>query len=148
MKLASATRWGDTSDQPAVLRWVVKGEVVLAVGVLTILLAVGSMLVHEPARVRSLTLVNGSEFALDVRVSSREGDGWLPLGRIFREDDRTVRDVLDQGDVWTFAVSGQGIDGGQVTVRRAELEAAGWTFTIPPEVAEQLRSAGAPATPD
>ncbi len=60
---------------------------------------------------------------------------------------RQFQDVLDQGDTWVFAFRSQGHDGGEITLSRAELAAAGWNSPSPTRVIEQFRQHGAPPSP-
>ncbi|MDQ4089069.1 MAG: hypothetical protein M3163_02010, partial [Actinomycetota bacterium] len=58
-----------------------------------------------------------------------------------------VHEVTDQGDVWVFRFDSQGATGGELRLTRAQLEASGWTVSIPAEVGRRLADAGAPPTP-
>ena len=59
----------------------------------------------------------------------------------------TMSDVIDQGDVWVFRLSGQARSAAEVRVTHAQLEADGWVFTVPATVSDELRAQGAEFPP-
>jgi hypothetical protein len=58
----------------------------------------------------------------------------------------TTRDIVDQGDVWYFRFRASGVDGGELRVRRADLEHDGWRIVVPDRVVEVLGRERAGAT--
>lgn len=97
---------------------------------------------RSEAPVARVTIDNPTVYSVNVEVSSRGDGDWLDLGAIGREGTKTVEQVTDQGNRWTFRFSYAGVDGGQVTVARADLAAAGWRLTIPETVGQRLHDAG------
>jgi hypothetical protein len=100
-------------------------------------------LLDEPNHVSRLTIANPSEYALDVAVTSGGRHGWLALSGLPVGTTSDFHDVLDQGDTWIFSFRAQGRDGGEVSISRADLQAAGWNITVPGQVLDRLRAAGA-----
>lgn len=54
-----------------------------------------------------------------------------------------MEELTDQGPQWVFGFSSGGIPAGELVTSRAQLVADGWVVTVPTEVAERLRRAGA-----
>jgi hypothetical protein len=116
----------------------------LPVGVLAIV--IGSHLMSGPRFVHSVTLVNPTDYTVDVTVSSRDTSGAMPLTSVSKHGSVQVSDVIDMGSVWVFHFRDQGLDGGDFAVSRNALRADGWTVDVPATVALRLAQAG--ATPD
>jgi hypothetical protein len=71
----------------------------------------------------------------------------MAVGSVRRESTLTFRDIVDQGDSWTFQLSAQGKDGGKLQLSKADLEKAGWQVEIPQSVSDKLLSQGAEFPP-
>ena len=97
-------------------------------------LIVVTRLVPDPAIVERVTISNDTEFDLDIDAAASDHDGWTPVGIAFAGSDRTFEQVIDHGDEWVFRFRGQGRDGGEVPVTRAELEANDWVLEVPESV--------------
>ena len=78
------------------------------------------------------------------RRSRRRLDGF---GHRRAGNSTDVRDVIDQGDVWTFRFTSQGYDAGQVQITKADLKRSDWRVVIPAAVGERLAGQGATPTP-
>src|SRR5690349_16861647 len=114
--------------RPATWRWPVVVGSVAAV----ILLSWGlSRLLHGSTFVRQLTFSNPTPYALDVEIGSAGHDSWLALGGIPPQATAAFQEVIDQGRVWKFRFSSQGVAGGQITRPRSELAGAQFTVVIP-----------------
>jgi hypothetical protein len=100
-----------------------------------------------PSRVDRVTLVNHTQYAVVVDVNGGHDDGWMGLGTAERETATDVRDVIDQGDVWTFRFTSQGYDAGEVRITKADLKRSDWKVVIPAAVGERLAGQGATPTP-
>jgi hypothetical protein len=100
-----------------------------------------------PSNVDRVTLENHTQYAVVVDVSGRSADGWMGLGTAERETATDVRDVIDQGDVWTFRFTSQGYDAGEVQITKADLKRSGWKVAIPAAVGERLARQGVTPTP-
>lgn len=153
MKLASSPHRGDTSGASSPLRWLPRWEWLLAIVIVLLPITVAGAVIPTPRHVREITLVNESEYSMTVQVGGEggeggEGDGWSGLGLVRREDERSVRDVLDQGGQWTFSLDAQGHHVGELRIERSDLEARDWTVTIPTQIADRLREEGVPPSPD
>ncbi len=118
-----------------------------AVVVLAAVLFAAVRLLEDPARVSNLTIHNPSEFDIEVEITSPSHDGWLRLTGVPVTAATQYSDVLDPGDTWVFSFQAQGRDGGEVSIPKAQLAAAGWQLDVPQQVIDRLRAAGAPASP-
>ncbi|MGQ0617799.1 MAG: hypothetical protein ACT4PW_12550 [Acidimicrobiia bacterium] len=101
---------------------------------------------RDPATV-GLQISNPTAYAITVEVDDGQAQGLLPVAVIDRRASRAFEHVIDQGDTWVFHFSGQGRDGGELRLGRAELEAAGWSIQVPDAVGTRLAELGAPPTP-
>ena len=97
--------------------------------------------------VARITFENPTVYALTIEVSPGDGSGWMTAGFARQNATTEVHEVNDQGDVWVFRFDSQGATGGELRLTRAELDASGWTVSIPAEVGQRLADAGAPPTP-
>jgi hypothetical protein len=103
-------------------------------------------LVEQPRRV-PLTVANDTDYELTIGATSPGDDSWLPILVIDPHQERARAGTIDQGPEWVFRFSGQGRDGGQVTISREQLAADGWRFEVPSEVARRLEAQGATPPP-
>lgn len=101
---------------------------------------------RTPPYVDGITVDNPHPW--DVHVVATDGDraGWVGVGGIARDQERTVTDVVDQGDTWIlrFAYGGQVAE---ARLSRDQLTQDGWHVTVPDELADRLRAAGIPESP-
>jgi len=103
--------------------------------------------VADPAKVHRVTFVNRTTYAIHVEASDERRDGWTGLGIVERQGTTAVRDVADQGREWIFRFESQGVDGGELRLRRDDLARSGWRVVIPESVGERLAREGATPTP-
>src|SRR5262245_9692241 len=124
-----------------VWRWIllVLGVAILAVAV--------PRLVSNPVHRDRVTIVNDSDYALNVEVAGADRSQWLGLGTVAKRSSAAFTEVTDPGRTWVFHFGAQGQDAGEAEIARQDLVAAGWTFRVPPDVAARLQAAGAPPTP-
>ena len=124
-------------------RWGVRRFVwvVPAVFLGILVIAVFTRLLQGPDLVDRVTIENTTMFDVDVDVSGSD-DRLLNLTHVEARETTTVRDVIDQGDVWVFHFSYGGTNAGTLRLEREELERQGWTVAVPPEVAARLEAAG------
>lgn len=125
-------------SRPAVGRIVWYLPVVLAGVAVTFLL---SWLLRGPDFVDRVTIANPTAFDVDVDVAGSDG-GLLDLYYVEAGKTAVVRDVIDQGDTWTFHFSYGGTDAGAVLFDRAVLAQSDWRVEIPGFVADGLADAG------
>jgi hypothetical protein len=114
------------------LEWVAPAILVLAALALII-----SVTRSSPDRA-SVGLVNRSPATVTVAVSGNARDGWLPIATVDPKSREQAEAVIDPGGVWRFRLT---VGPDQVAeIRRTadQLRAAGWTFTIPTDVADNL----------
>ena len=142
------TRARPRADRPArsIGRYVRADAVAIIIAIASVLV-VGLIVLAEPARISHLTVTNSSEYDVAIELTSGESGTWLPFAVVGQRSTREFQDVLDQGDTWVFAFRSQGRDGGEMTLSRADLAAAGWNVTVPEATVEQVRGDGAPPSP-
>jgi hypothetical protein len=125
-----------------------RSDVWLPIAVLAALVAVAVLAPRlEPGPfVGRVTVVNHSEYAVDIDVAGAKTGEWMPLGTAGVRASTSIASVFDQGSTWTFRFSVQGHELGQIVESRAELASAGWQVVVPDRFIAQLRSSGAAAT--
>jgi hypothetical protein len=113
-----------------------------AVGLLVAAVALAALapLLARPDHVDAVQVRNPHEWHATVAVSS-PGVGWVGLGRVTRESDRSFHEVLDQGDRWTFRFTYGDVEA-TTDVTRSDLEAAGWSIDVPGALGEAARAEG------
>jgi len=112
----------------------------LGAAVLVVLLLAPSL--DAGAFVPRLAVENPTSFDLTIEVADGDRNGWSEVGVVRREAEEVVEEVADPGTTWILRFSYAGYEGGEVTVSRSELGAAGWRLVIPAEVDEALKAAG------
>jgi hypothetical protein len=100
-----------------------------------------------PPTVPAITFENPTTYDLSVAAAPEDGDGWVAVSVVANSSSKLVLDVIDQGDAWRFRFRSQGRAGGEVTMTRAELEAADWHVAVPDVVGERLADLDAPPSP-
>ena len=107
------------------------GAAILAV--LTAAVAVWLLVaaLQGPAFVEKVVVVNPHGFDVNVHVAGGQGEGQLGLGPVEAESTRTIRSVVDQGDVWVFTFDRAGRPVGEIEVPRSTLEADDWRVEVP-----------------
>lgn len=128
-------------------RRLIRDDITVALLCAASALPVTAFLVAGPAFVDKVSVVNDSEYTIDVQVRGHEGEGWMSVNRVDKGSTRTREDVIDQGDVWIFRFRSQGEEGGELRTTRGDLEEDDWTIEVPEEVIRQLRRVGAPPSP-
>jgi hypothetical protein len=118
----------------------------LVIAAVAIVVAV-PRLIAGPATIGDVTLVNHTNYALDVNVGNGHGDGTTLLATVERGRTTVVGDVVDQGRTWVFQFESQGVDGGTLKLTKDALKRANWKVDIPASVGERLAAEGAPPTP-
>ncbi len=96
--------------------------------------------------VERVAIVNETVYDASVAVSGDEG-GWLGLTTVTAQDTREVREVIDQGETWTFRFSYGRHDPVELRVSRDELADSDWVVEVPVEFEENLRDEGVPPPP-
>ena len=49
-----------------------------------------------------ITIVNPTEYDVDVDVTGPDRDGWLPVAIVGARSEKVAQGVIDQGDLWIF----------------------------------------------
>jgi hypothetical protein len=119
-----------------------------AAGALFVALVVITRIVfQDPTFIDRFSVENRSGYDIRIDVAGDDGSGSMPLG-VAAQRCTTVFDlVIDQGPTWRIRFHSQGVDGGEVTVTRADLQRANWTFQIPDSVETELTRRQAPLPP-
>lgn len=109
---------------------------VIALGVViaAALVAGSSFLARTPAMV-DVAVENESSAPVLVTVSGRDTSSVLPIGTVAAGSHTKFTEVLDQGDDWHFLLRVGSEQVGELHRSRAQLDASGWTVTIPANVA-------------
>ncbi len=110
-------------------------------------LGASALLIHDPSRVKTITIDNPTSYDVRVEASNGSGTEWTALGTAGQQCAATIELPTDQGGTWTFRMTAQGAPTEEVAVNRADLERAGWHFAIPQAVADAWKSAGFPQPP-
>jgi hypothetical protein len=100
-----------------------------------------------PQFVDRVTIENPTRFDVEVDVAGADGRV-LGLSQVLAGRTKTIRDVIDQGKVWTFSFSHAGTDAASLEIDRAALDRNDWKVEIPPEVARRLEAAGYEPRPE
>ena len=140
------TRTRSKAVRPSPLRWLAGSEIlpVIAAALLALLVALG--LLGDVARIDAISMTNPTSYNVAVQVRGDDG-AWMPMSTARGQATTTVRDVIDQGDSWTFRFTAQGHPAGELHLTRDALEESGWVIEIPSDIEAQLREAGAPTPP-
>jgi hypothetical protein len=99
-----------------------------------------------PPTVERITIANPTGYDLDVDVTSKDRDGWLPVAIVAAESQVVSKDVIDQGGVWIFRFVHGGDPVGELRLTRAELERNSWRVEVPAEVEVRLQELGRPTS--
>jgi hypothetical protein len=119
-----------------------------AAGVVLVAVLLLSLINTSPKFVSRVTVVNRTPYDLQVSVTNGHGNGWMELTTAKAQASTDINQVVDQGGTWTFRFSGQGIDGGELTLSRSALAQSSWRVTVPDAVSQRLAGAHAPTTPN
>ena len=120
--------------------------VVVGGGLLALALILGVLWsVRSPGVVDRLTIDNRTPYPVEVSAAGASGDAHLDLGPVSAGTRHTFEAVVDQGDRWVVHVTSASTDGGEVVVRRHDLQQADWVITIPDRVGAKLAERGATA---
>ncbi len=97
---------------------------VIGAGVLTLVLAAGSLILSRQARVvvvDRVTIVNPAAYRLQVELSSARSDRGVVLGDVQPQADAPFRNVPDHGELWVFAFLHAGKEVDVVPLRHEQL---------------------------
>jgi hypothetical protein len=97
--------------------------------------------------VDEVTIVNNTAYSPNVDVTDGARDGWLGLATVGPESSSTVREVIDQGDVWIFRFDYVGMHAEELEVSRRDLERNEWRVSVPESFEDRLREMGIPPPP-
>jgi hypothetical protein len=109
---------------------------------MVVTVGIGLRLLAGPKMVARVNLRNETPFELTITASDRPTGAVTPLGLVGPHATAPVAEVIDEGDVWYFHVSAEGMDGGTLTQTRPQLTRSGWTLVVGGEIEARLRRAG------
>jgi hypothetical protein len=118
-------------------------RLLLALGTCSILVVGCS----DVAFVDEVTIVNDTAYSANVDVTDGARDGWLGLATVGPESSHTVREVIDQGDIWIFRFDYVGMHAEELEVSRRDLERNEWRVSVPESFEDRLREMGVPPPP-
>lgn len=97
------------------------------------------------AFVDRVVIANDSAYPANVAVRGQSG-GWMPVATVSSGQTRSVEEVIDQGESWTFrfAYAGHEVE---VEVSREELVRREWRVEVPDELEQRLRADDVSAPP-
>lgn len=95
-----------------------------------------------PRFVDKVQVTNPTDYLVGVDVRGSSG-GWLDLTTVKAGETREVRDVIDQGNAWTFRFE-YGEHAAETRLDREVLSDSGWHVEVPAEFGETLRDQGVP----
>jgi hypothetical protein len=93
-----------------------------------------------------IEIVNPTEYDLLVDVRPDQNASRLGLGLAKHGSQAMHEQVIDLGEEWIFAFSYVGEEVGSLTIKRSDLESAGWRVVIPDEIGAKLRERGVKAS--
>jgi hypothetical protein len=136
----AATRWPTRRQRDDFVR------LAATAAVFTAALAVIMPALRVPAHVDRVAVDNPYPWRVNVIATGGDRDAWHDLGAVDRGDEQEFRELIDQGESWTFRFwyAGQHAD---LHITAAQLEEVGWSVAVPDELATRLRGAGVGETP-
>jgi hypothetical protein len=97
-----------------------------------------------PPRVDRITIVNPTDYDLNVDVAGPERGSWLPVAIVEAGSEDITEEVIDQGEVWVFRFLHWGDPVGELSLSRDELLRDDWRVEVPGDVEERLQQLGRP----
>ena len=96
----------------------------------------------SPSFVEQIEFVNQGDFPAEIQISNADGSGWLPIGLVQGDAEKTFRQVIDQGDTWIFRFDYLEEHIEEVQMSRSELVDSDWTVEVPDEFERSLHEMG------
>jgi hypothetical protein len=109
---------------------------------LVVLVALAPGCAQDAAYVEQLVVANPTSYDVHVEVRSATSAPWLALGTATHGHDTPFSEVVDQGDTWIVRFDYAGLEGGEISVSRAQLVRDKWHVEVPEAVAVRLRDQG------
>lgn len=100
------------------------------------------------ATIDRLTIINQTEFDVEVQVSDAARDSWHVLGRANHKSSTLDEAVTDVGRTWVFQFHYGGKLVGERQISRVQLMRKRWRVEVPPRVADRMRQMGFEPPPD
>ncbi len=97
--------------------------------------------------VEEITFLNETDYPAHVEISDEARQGWLGLTVALRDQETTVQEVIDQGDIWVFRFEYAGEHVQDLEISRSELVRSDWTVEVPDSFGETLERLGVEPPP-
>jgi hypothetical protein len=112
------------------------------------LLLLGLSACDEVSYVDNLTIENPTDYDLLVDVRREDSSAALRLGVVDKRTTAVREQVIDMGPVWVYQFRYQGVDAGELSISRADMEADDWKIVIPEAIGTRLQEQGIPPSID
>ena len=100
-----------------------------------------------PTKVQTLTIDNPSAYTVTIEASNGNESGWSPVAVVPAQQTTAVNELNDEGPEWSLRFTSQGSQFTGYQVRRSDLAASGWHYSVPDDVAARLQAQGVPTSP-
>lgn len=106
-----------------------------------VLASLSSFGCSEGGFVDAIVIENPTAFTANVDVGGDTREGWVGLATVQANSEATIRNVLDQGDSWTFRFGYSGYQQ-EIRLSREDLARGRWRVPIPSSFESELRRRG------
>ena len=144
MSPSVATRtWGDASTTDRTNR----RPLIIFVAIGLVVAALLAAKLALPTKAPTLTIDNPPAYTVTIEASNGTGSGWSPVAVVPAQKTTAVTELNDEGSEWSLRFTSQGSQFTGYQVRRSDLAASGWHYSVPDDVAARLQVQGAPISP-
>jgi hypothetical protein len=119
--------------------------IAVAVVLFALLVLLAAPALDSPATAARLDVENRTPWPVTLGVRSASG-AWIPVGIASARTGTAFTETPDPGQRWQLRWS-YGDQAAISTLRRSEVEANGWSVSVPDELVEALDAAGTPPAP-
>ena len=144
--MAPTSTIAESPPRPLGARSELRLNVVALIALAALLLPLTRAL-EPPEFLERVTIENGTEYDLSVKLRDSVDGPVLGLGVATAESTKEVQSVLDPGATFVFDLSYGGVSAESIIIDRSTLEQSGWRVTVPAAAAGPLRDAGLPPPP-
>jgi hypothetical protein len=121
------------------------------IGILLVVIAVAAVALGQrlpaPTKAPTITIDNPTDYAMTIEASGSGHEGWVGIVIVEARGTTTATEVVDQGSNWSLRITSQGHVFDEIEVSREQLSDAGWRYTVPSDIGDQLAEAGVPQSP-
>lgn len=97
--------------------------------------------------VDEITFLNETDYPARVEVSDASREEWMNLTIAQRDEETTVREVIDRGGIWVFRFGYAGEHEEELEISRADLVRADWIVEVPLSFGDALERIGVTPPP-